>query len=281
MTALVDRLEWGLVPAVPVPFRGSTMDREAQRGYARWMAGQPVAGANRHAADLIALGPGGKAAMQHLVRLVEEKQRTRRERHQVRELRGDQRHRVGDAKACAHRLGDFVQRVDFAVGQRDFVEYRAALGSLRLEPDRWSAEIGGRLERQPAGRDILERLGFARRISVPLAFILVLSPIMLAASLRQGRSPDPLSILVMAAGAYFIVARRPWALAVTMLVGVANRESALFLVPLAYALWADRWLDRRALLRVIAASVPAENVCSQRRLGARSASPSSAPVRSG
>ena len=44
MTALVDRLEWGLVPAVPVPFRGSTMDREAQRGYARWMAGQPVAG---------------------------------------------------------------------------------------------------------------------------------------------------------------------------------------------------------------------------------------------
>ncbi len=44
MTALLDRLEWGLVPAVPVPFRGQTVDREAQRGYARWMAGQPVAG---------------------------------------------------------------------------------------------------------------------------------------------------------------------------------------------------------------------------------------------
>lgn len=44
MTALVDRLEWGLLPAVPVPFRGPTMDREAQRGYARWMAGQAVAG---------------------------------------------------------------------------------------------------------------------------------------------------------------------------------------------------------------------------------------------
>ena len=44
MTALADRLEWGLLPAVPVPFRGPTMDRDAQRGYARWMAGQAVAG---------------------------------------------------------------------------------------------------------------------------------------------------------------------------------------------------------------------------------------------
>jgi len=41
---LAQRLVWGLVPAVPVPFRGSTLDREAQRGYARWMAAQPVAG---------------------------------------------------------------------------------------------------------------------------------------------------------------------------------------------------------------------------------------------
>jgi 4-hydroxy-tetrahydrodipicolinate synthase len=41
---LTERLQWGLVPAVPVPFRGQTLDREAQRGYARWMAGQPVAG---------------------------------------------------------------------------------------------------------------------------------------------------------------------------------------------------------------------------------------------
>jgi 4-hydroxy-tetrahydrodipicolinate synthase len=37
-------LEWGLIPAVPVPFRGSTIDDGAQRGYARWMATQPVAG---------------------------------------------------------------------------------------------------------------------------------------------------------------------------------------------------------------------------------------------
>lgn len=39
-----ERLEWGLIPAVPVPFRGSTIDAAAQRDYASWMAGQSVAG---------------------------------------------------------------------------------------------------------------------------------------------------------------------------------------------------------------------------------------------
>jgi 4-hydroxy-tetrahydrodipicolinate synthase len=41
---LFERLDGGLIPAVPVPFRGSEMDTAAQRSYARWMAGQPVAG---------------------------------------------------------------------------------------------------------------------------------------------------------------------------------------------------------------------------------------------
>jgi 4-hydroxy-tetrahydrodipicolinate synthase len=44
MASLAERLAWGLVPAVPAPFRGDVMDEAAQRGYARWMAGQPVAG---------------------------------------------------------------------------------------------------------------------------------------------------------------------------------------------------------------------------------------------
>ena len=44
MTALVDRLSGGLIPAVPVPFRGRDIDSTAQRAYARWRAGQPVAG---------------------------------------------------------------------------------------------------------------------------------------------------------------------------------------------------------------------------------------------
>ena len=44
MTGLASRIEWGLVPAVPVPFRGAELDVRAQRAYAGWMAGQPVAG---------------------------------------------------------------------------------------------------------------------------------------------------------------------------------------------------------------------------------------------
>lgn len=38
------RLERGLVPAVPVPFRGRALDADALRAYARWMAAQRVAG---------------------------------------------------------------------------------------------------------------------------------------------------------------------------------------------------------------------------------------------
>lgn len=41
---LIARLQDRLVPAVPVPFRGAAIDTEAQRGYTRWMAGQPIAG---------------------------------------------------------------------------------------------------------------------------------------------------------------------------------------------------------------------------------------------
>lgn len=44
MSDLASRIQWGLVPAVPVPFRGDRLDAEAQRSYARWMAAQPVAG---------------------------------------------------------------------------------------------------------------------------------------------------------------------------------------------------------------------------------------------
>jgi 4-hydroxy-tetrahydrodipicolinate synthase len=44
MTGIASRIEWGLIPAVPVPFRGNTLDAAAQRAYARWMAAHPVAG---------------------------------------------------------------------------------------------------------------------------------------------------------------------------------------------------------------------------------------------
>ena len=42
--AVADRLRHRLLPAVPVPFRGTTMAEAAQREYARWMAERPVAG---------------------------------------------------------------------------------------------------------------------------------------------------------------------------------------------------------------------------------------------
>lgn len=44
MATLTERIDGGLIPAVPVPFRGTEMDTRAQRDYAAWMAAQPVAG---------------------------------------------------------------------------------------------------------------------------------------------------------------------------------------------------------------------------------------------
>jgi 4-hydroxy-tetrahydrodipicolinate synthase len=41
---LSDALLWGLIPAVPVPFRGENPAAQAQRAYAAWMARQPIAG---------------------------------------------------------------------------------------------------------------------------------------------------------------------------------------------------------------------------------------------
>jgi 4-hydroxy-tetrahydrodipicolinate synthase len=44
MSDVAARLRGGLVPAVPVPFRGTVIAAEAQRGYAGWMAERPIAG---------------------------------------------------------------------------------------------------------------------------------------------------------------------------------------------------------------------------------------------
>jgi 4-hydroxy-tetrahydrodipicolinate synthase len=44
MPNLIERLTDGLIPAVPVPFRGAEMDLTAQREYAQWMSTQPVVG---------------------------------------------------------------------------------------------------------------------------------------------------------------------------------------------------------------------------------------------
>lgn len=44
MAGLIERLTGGVIPAVPVPFRGRDYHPAAQRQYAEWMAAQPVAG---------------------------------------------------------------------------------------------------------------------------------------------------------------------------------------------------------------------------------------------
>ena len=41
---ILARLDGGLIPAVPVPFRGATLAADAQRAYAGWMARHDIAG---------------------------------------------------------------------------------------------------------------------------------------------------------------------------------------------------------------------------------------------
>ena len=102
----------------------------------------------------------------------------------------------------------------------------------------------------------LERLEVPRPVSAALAITLAVSPMLLVASLRQGRSPDPLSVLVMCAGALCVVTRSPRALAAVVLAGALNRESSLFLVPWAYAAWAQRPWDPATMRTVALAALP-------------------------
>jgi hypothetical protein len=103
---------------------------------------------------------------------------------------------------------------------------------------------------------LLRRFAVGRGLAAALAFCLVLCPPLLVVSLRQGRGVDPESLLVMLAGTLAIVDRRPRALAAAVLVGAFVRESALFLIPFAYAVWAERPLDRAAAGRALAAGLP-------------------------
>ncbi len=104
---------------------------------------------------------------------------------------------------------------------------------------------------------LLRRVGARPRLAAALGIALVVSPPLLVASLRQGRNPDPMTLLVVVAGTLCIVERRVAALAVTMALGAANRESALFLGPFAYAFWAERPWDATAARRVLTATLPA------------------------
>jgi hypothetical protein len=93
------------------------------------------------------------------------------------------------------------------------------------------------------------------RLAGALAVGLAVSPTLLVALLRNGRNIDPATILVMILGCLFIVRRQRLALALTLVIGVAVKETSLFLIPLAYAIWAERPLDLDALRDVALVSV--------------------------
>ena len=88
------------------------------------------------------------------------------------------------------------------------------------------------------------------RLAAALAVGFSLSPPLLVVLLRHGREVDPAVVLVITLGCLFIVRRNELALAVTLLIGATLHESCLFLIPLAYAVWAKRLVDGEALRRV-------------------------------
>jgi hypothetical protein len=94
---------------------------------------------------------------------------------------------------------------------------------------------------------LLEEFAIEPRLAAALAVGFVLSPTLLVVLVRNGRSIDPASVLVMLLGCLFVVRRQRPALALTLLIGVAVRESTLFLIPFAYAVWARRLVDTDAL----------------------------------
>jgi hypothetical protein len=104
---------------------------------------------------------------------------------------------------------------------------------------------------------LLERVGAPPWLALGLALCLALSPPLLIVSLRQGRNVDAATVAVMMAAVLFMVDERPRALGVTLAIGALTRESAMFLVPLAYAVWAERLIDLRAATRVALVAAPA------------------------
>ena len=100
-----------------------------------------------------------------------------------------------------------------------------------------------------------------------LALCLVLSPQLFVVSLRQGRNVDPETVLVMLAGGLAIADRRPLALGITIAVGATIRESALFLIPFAYAYWAARPIDPEQIKRSPRRRCPGWSIYAAIRLG--------------
>ena len=103
---------------------------------------------------------------------------------------------------------------------------------------------------------LMRRFPIPKPLAAGIGLSLALCPTLFVVSLRQGANVDPESVFVMLAGSIAIVDRRPVAFGVIVLIGVFVRESALFLVPFAYAVWAERLWDPAAARQVLLASAP-------------------------
>jgi len=90
-----------------------------------------------------------------------------------------------------------------------------------------------------------------------LGEVLFLTDIVIIYNVANFRLVDPLAYLFLILGTYFVYRRSDLLFALTMAVGIFNRELQLLLVPLYYALNARRKIDFRCLLRAILWSAPA------------------------
>lgn len=104
---------------------------------------------------------------------------------------------------------------------------------------------------------LMTTLATSRSTAVALALLFVLSPGILIVFLRNGRNTDAATVLIMAAAALFTVREQLVPLALTLLVGAFVRESCMFMIPFAYAVWATRPLDLGALRRLALVAAPA------------------------
>ena len=95
---------------------------------ARDPSDQPLSVANGELLDDLGVGPGGETAALCANLVDSQKQRTAGKGHEVAQLGGDEGHRVGDTQTAAHRLRDLIQRVDFAVCERDVVKNAGRAG---------------------------------------------------------------------------------------------------------------------------------------------------------
>lgn len=102
---------------------------------------------------------------------------------------------------------------------------------------------------------LLREFDVDERLAAGLAMCFAISPPLLAVLLRNGRGVDAAAILVITLGCLFIVRRQRVALAGALLIGTTVHETCLFLVPLAYAAWAQRPIDSEALRDVALVSV--------------------------